>query len=108
MRVQFKTEGGIAHFPGLSQPIVLDSTTLAAEDAQELQRLVTAAGFFEQPQSGGAPPRGAADYRRYTITVDDGQRQHTVHLIDPVADQALAQLLHFLQDKARTLRRPDR
>jgi hypothetical protein len=108
MRVQFKTEGGMAHFPGLSQPTIIDSTALAAEEAGELQRLVEAARFFERAERANEPSRGAADYHQYTITVDDGQRQHTVQLTDPVPDQALGQLLHFLQDKARALRRPGR
>lgn len=105
MRVQLRTEGGVAHFPGLSRPVLIDSTALSSDDAEELQRLVTAARFFEQPARAGTPPRGAADYRRYTITIDDGARQHTVQLTDPVSDQALRELLRFLEVKARALRR---
>jgi hypothetical protein len=105
MRVQFKMEGGLAHFPGLSTPVVIDSAALPQEEAQALQRLVEAARLFEQPANAGAPPRGAADYRRYTISVDDGERQHTVQVADPVADQALRELLRFLEKQARALRR---
>lgn len=105
MQVLFKAEGGIAHFPGLSQPIVIDSATLPDEEAQELQRLVEACRFFQQPLSSNVPPRGAADYRRYTITIDDGQRQHTVHLTDPITEQALSELVRVLEAKARSLRR---
>jgi hypothetical protein len=95
----------VAHFPGLSRPVLIDSTALSSDDAEELQRLVTAARFFEQPAHVGAPPPGAADYRRYTITVDDGERQHTVHMADPITDAALRELLRFLEGKARDLRR---
>jgi hypothetical protein len=105
MRVEFTTEGGIAHFPGLSRPVVIDSATLPAEEDAELKRLVEAARFFEQPTAVGAPPPGAADYRQYTITVEDNGRRHTVQLADPVEDPPLQQLLHFLQAKARELRR---
>lgn len=106
MRVQFKTEGGIAHFPGLSRPVLIDSAALSAEDAEELRRLVEAARFFEQPASASAPPRGAADYRRHTISVDTGERQHTVQVAEPVADAGLRNLIRFLEAKARALRRP--
>jgi hypothetical protein len=105
MRIEFQTEGGIAHFPGLSQPVVIESDALAEEDASELKRLVEAANFFEQPTDVGAPRSGAADYRRYTISVEDGGRQHTIQLADAVEDPTLQQLLHFLQTKARALRR---
>jgi hypothetical protein len=105
MRIELKTEGGIAHFPGLSRPVVIDSAGLSAEDDAELRRLVEAARFFERPPTVGTPSRGAADYRQYTISVEDGGRQHTVKLADPVEDPSLQQLLRFLQAKARALRR---
>jgi hypothetical protein len=106
MRVEFQTEGGITHFPGLSRPVVIESDVLAEEDARELKRLVEAARFFERPTVVGAPRRGAADYRQYTITVEEEGRQHTIQLADPVEDPALQQLLRFLQTRARALRRP--
>jgi hypothetical protein len=105
MRIEFVTEGGIAHFPGLSRPVMIDGTDLSAEEGAELTRLVEAARFFEQSTTVGRPPPGAADYRQYTITVEDGGRQHTVKLTDPVEDPALQQLLHFMQRKARELPR---
>ena len=104
MRIELKTEGGIAHFPGLSRPVVIDSAALSAEDDAELKRLIESARFFERPPIVGTPSPGAADYRQYTVTVEDGGRQHTVRLVDPVDDAALQQLLHFLRAKARELR----
>jgi hypothetical protein len=105
MRVQLKIEGGLAHFPGLSQPTLIDGAALPAEEADELRRLVEAARFFDRPSTVGAPSPGAADYRRYTISIEEGGRQHTVTLVDPVADPDLQKLLRFLQAKARALRR---
>jgi hypothetical protein len=104
MRIEFTTEGGIAHFPGLSRPVVIDSEALSEEETRELQRLLEAARFFERPAIAAAPPPGAADYRQYTISVEDGGRRHTVKLADPVQEPALQELLRFLQTKARTLR----
>jgi hypothetical protein len=105
MRIEFTTEGGIAHFPGLSRPVVIDSATLSEEENGELKRLLEAARFFARPSVTATPRRGAADYRQYTITVDDGERRHSVNMIDPVEDPTLQQLLQFLQTKARALRR---
>jgi hypothetical protein len=105
MRIEFQTEGGLAYFPGLSTPVVIDSDALTAEDASELQRLVEAARFFERPTVAGAPRRGAADHRQYTISVEEGGRQHTITVADAVADPTLQPLLRFLQAKARDVRR---
>ena len=105
MRIEFQTEGGIAHFPGLSRPVVIDSEALTEEDTSELTRLIEAARFFERPTVVGAPRSGAADYRQYTITVEEGGQQHTIRLADPVENATLQQLLRFLQTKARALRR---
>jgi hypothetical protein len=54
MRVQFAMEGGIAYFPGLSQPMVIDSAVLPPQEADELQQLVNATRFFELPASAGS------------------------------------------------------
>jgi hypothetical protein len=100
MRVQFKTEGGVAFFPGLSKPTIIDGDDLPPKEAAELKRLAAAARFFGLPAD---PPRrtGAADYRQYTITIEDGQRSHTVRLADPIEDPDLQALVDFLSEKAR-------
>jgi hypothetical protein len=105
MRIEFRTEGGVAHFPGLSRPVVIDSDALAEEEASELKRLVEAARLFERPTVAGTPQQGAADYRQYTISVEEGGRQHAVQFVDPVEDPSLQQLLRFLQTKAREVRK---
>jgi hypothetical protein len=104
MRVQLKTEGGSAYFPGLSKPITIDSAEMPAEEAAELDRLVKAARFFDQPALVGAPAPGAADYQQYTITIDDGKQHHTVRMTDFATDPDLQALLNYLQAKAKALR----
>jgi hypothetical protein len=73
---------------------------LPAEEAKELQRLIEAAGFFELPESS-PPPRGAADYLRYTISVTTPEHSHTVHLSDPIEDPDIQALVEYLEAKAR-------
>lgn len=100
MRIQFKMEGGLAYFPGLSQPVTIDTDRLFEEEARELARLVYAARFFELPGEAGSPQRGGADYRRYTITIEDGGQEHTVQLVDPVTEPHLQALLANVRAKA--------
>jgi hypothetical protein len=96
LRVRYKLEGGVAHFPKLAKPVTFDCEELPEEEAGELTRLVNEAQFFEQPDSIGKPSKGAADYRRYTITVEEADRVHTINMVDPVTDTKLQALLDYL------------
>ncbi|OGO41671.1 MAG: hypothetical protein A2Z04_04300 [Chloroflexi bacterium RBG_16_57_9] len=104
MRIRYVMEGGIAFFPGLSKPVTIDSRKLPEAEARELERRVQAARFFDQPPQPGPIPRGAADYRQYTLTIQEGSRRHTVQLVDPVEDPNLQALLEFVQAQARSQR----
>ena len=97
MRVEMQTEGGVAYFPGLAKPVVVNSSDLPQAQAAQLQKLLDSAHFFELPAASRAIPKGAADMRRYTITVVDGRRRRTVRLTDPVDDPQLQALIEFLQ-----------
>src|SRR2546428_11651518 len=92
-------DGGIAYFPGLSKPILIDSDKLPREESDELKRLVNATHFFDLPPVVGSPPPGAADYRQYTITIEDEGKQHTVRLTDPIEDPHLHALLTHLKTR---------
>src|SRR6266851_434722 len=97
MRIQLKMEGGIAYFPGLNKPIAIDSDQLLEQESDELKRLVNATRFFDLPTVMGSPSPGAADYRQYTITIQDEGKQHTVHLTDLIEDPNLQALLTYLK-----------
>ena len=99
MRIQFKMEGGIAYFPGLSKPITIDSDELPKQESDELKGLVNATHFFDLPTVIGSPPPGAADYRQYTITIEDDGKQHTVRLTDPIQDPNLQTLVTYLKTR---------
>ena len=100
MNVEYKVEGGLAFFPGLSKPVLIDSDNLPAKDANELRQLIDNAHFFDIPPVATVP-KGAADYRRYTITVEDGLRRHTIQLTDPISDPHLQALLDYLNQVRR-------
>lgn len=103
MRITFRMEGGIAYFPGLSRPVVIDTGKLTEQEADELEQIVEAARFFEQPATISPPARGAADYYQYTVTIEARGRQHTVRMTDLVEDAGLQVLLHYLRAKAKAV-----
>ena len=92
-------DGGFVYLPGRSEPVTIDTDALPESEARELERLVEAAGFFGLPETS-PPPRGAADYLRYTISVTHQGRSHTVHLTDPIEDPDVQALVEYLEAKA--------
>lgn len=106
MRIEFQMNGVVAgtYFPGLSRSMVLQSDELAEGDADELQRLLDAAHFFEQPTMVNTSMRNTADRRHYIITVEDHERNHTVYLTEPVTDAELQSLIAFLNQQVKARR----
>jgi hypothetical protein len=103
MRVEYKTDGGFVYLPARSEPVTIDTDDLPAEEANELERLIEAAGFFDLPEAS-EPPLGAADYLHYTISVTSPEHSHTVHLTDPIEDPDIQALVEYLEEKARESR----
>jgi hypothetical protein len=106
MRITFQRDGGIAFFPGLSKPVTIDSNDLSSDEQAEIEQLVRQAAFFRRPEQVGTLSRGAADFINYTVTVDDGEKSHTIRIVEPVQDVRLQELIAFLQAKARDMQRP--
>jgi len=92
----------MAFFPGLNTPSTIDSDQLPGQEADELKRLVNAAHFFALPAVVGSPASGAADYRQYTITIEDAGKQHTVRVTDPIEDTNLQALVTNLKTRRPT------
>ena len=101
MRIEFKTEGGLAYFPGLSKPRLIDGSDLSEAELAQLRKLVEAARFFQLPADSRALAKGAADYQHYTITIEDGRQRRTVRLADPIGDPALQALVDYLRKQTR-------
>ena len=91
MKVSVVRGGGLA---GLVQTTTADSDRLSADDADTLRRKVDAAGFFALPGSGG--PAGGPDRFRYAVTVEDGNRAHTVRRSEPDVPEALGALIAWV------------
>jgi hypothetical protein len=101
MRITFQSQGGIAFFPRLNRPVVVDTALLPTEERSKLEELVQATRFFALPTALGTRQRGAADFREYTITVKDGNQNHTVHITEPFENPDLEVLIEELQACAR-------
>ena len=100
MRLELKTSGGIATFPGLQKPVVLDTETLEATESAELTRLVEAAQLHALPPN--VPPNTSVrDARTYVITVDDAGQRHTLIRSEPLAEAGVAALVAFVRKHAR-------
>jgi hypothetical protein len=96
MKVQFQTSGGIAYFPGLAKPVTID-TAQAPQDADMLARQLADADFFNLPSVANSPAPRSFDAQTYTITIDDGQRRHTVQVSEPITDPNLRALVDHLR-----------
>lgn len=101
MRIQLEVSGGFAYFPGLNQPVIIDSNTSPKAQVEKVNHLLEEVHFFELPPSLHTAPPGAADYRQYTITVDDGIRHHVVQATDPIKNPGLQALINFLLEQNR-------
>jgi hypothetical protein len=103
MRIDFRADGGLAAFPGLSAPVTIHCDALPPPENERVRELVRRAGFFALPPGERHP--GTLDARSYTIAIDDGSRCRTVTVREPIADPALRELVDTLRDKARAVRR---
>jgi len=100
MKIRFRQSGG---FAGLVRGCELSTTDLAADEAQELARLVQAAGLDRVAPS---PARGA-DRQTYEIAVEGGTVPAAdVRFTDADLTDEIAALVAFLRARARPLR-PD-
>lgn len=101
MRITFQSQGGVAFFPGLNRPVLIDTAQLPAEERSKLEGLIQSTRFFALPASVGKRPRGAADLCEYTLRVEDEKRDYTVRVTEPVDDPGLEQLITKLRSHAR-------
>jgi hypothetical protein len=103
VRIEFKMEGGIAYFPGLSKPVSVDTDQLPEEERGELEELVKEARFFDLPSDFAPPRKKGADYYQYRITIEARGQRHTVNLTDPVETPGLQKLVSFLRRKSKEI-----
>ena len=103
MRITFKTQGGFAYFPGLAKPFVFDTSDLRKNEVKTLQNLIDKAEFFALPTTIGKVRAGAADMQQQTMTIEDGNKAHTVKLVSEAAPEVQA-LFEGVQNLVTKLR----
>ncbi|MDP9474348.1 MAG: hypothetical protein M3R38_01380 [Actinomycetota bacterium] len=101
MRVTFKTEGGVAHFPGLARPVQMDTAELTPDEARELEESVRASKLLERDPDDDSSGTAARDARCHTITVEDGKDRRSARVCDPVQDPKIGSLITLLEGHRR-------
>lgn len=108
MRIHFERTGG---FAGMRLSTTVDSDELPEPQAEKLKDAVQNTSFFELPdhleQGGSGASRGAssgADRFSYHITVEQEGRSHSVVAPESALDDALRDLVQFLESLARSAR----
>lgn len=95
-RINFKRSGGIT---GREVETDIDLNMLPEAESQELTQLLTDTNFFNIPQN--LISQAIPDEYEYTITVEAGNTQHTVHTSDATAPESLRPLLERLSALAQ-------
>lgn len=91
MKVSVKRTGGYA---GVSDSFDVDTAQIDGAVGQQIEQMIQSIGFFSFPADATGV---GADMMRYEITVDDGQRQHTIAFSDDGSPQI--QPLKWLVEK---------
>jgi hypothetical protein len=93
VKIHFVRSGG---FAGLRLEVDLDTGTMGREQAFEIERLVSEAGFFELPSREDAGPAGM-DRFKYRVQVDsESLGAHTITTDEQAASERLQPLLFRL------------
>ncbi|MEA4906701.1 MAG: hypothetical protein GYA17_16315 [Chloroflexi bacterium] len=98
MRIEFSRSGG---FVGRTIRTVIDTNHLPEEESRTVREELSSVDFFQLPDRITSNQSGA-DQFVYQITVDDGEREHTVLISDAAAPEALQPLLRRLTVLARS------
>lgn len=97
MQISFERSGG---FIGTPIAATLDTAIMSPDQASQLQRLVEAADFFRLPTTM-LPPSSQPDRFHYTVTIQDGDRHHTVTVGEAAIPNTLKPLLDWVMEVIR-------
>jgi hypothetical protein len=98
MKINFQRSGGLA---GMLVQLSIDTGSLPPDKADHLHNSVKKANFFDLPARLDSPI-DASDQFQYVITVEQGNRRHTVEASDGAAPATLWPLLRELTLLARS------
>lgn len=98
MRIQFERSGG---FAGMLVQATVDTNSLPPPEAGNIVDLVEDANFFNLPAQISSSSPGA-DQFQYKLTVEEGDRCHTVETSEGAVPDSLRPLLRQLTLRARS------
>ena len=97
MRITLKRSGG---FGGIQTTASLDLDTPSDAKAAEARRLIDAADFFNLPKTIRLQQQ-QPDRFQFELTIEDGQRSHTVSTSEDAASKELKTLVSWVQKNAK-------
>ena len=97
MQITLERSGG---FTGIPLTITVDTASLSPDQATQLRHLVEAADFFHLPAAPSTPAQ--PDRFEYEVTVQEGDRKHTLTFGEVAVPEALRPLLNWLMETARS------
>lgn len=93
MKIKFRQSGGVVG--AVRPPKIIDTDAMPAAEAAHWNGLVAAADFFKLPAS--PEPSARRDAFSFVVTVEDGDRVHTVRADCGPGDSPLERLLEQLK-----------
>ncbi len=100
MKIQFERTGG---FAGIPLRTSIDTDSLDEQSQQTVQNLVESSGFFALPSRLASPTPGA-DRFQFKVTIQDGNRSHTVEADEGALTPEVQALFQYITRLARTAR----
>jgi len=97
MKIDYERTGG---FTAIRFTAHLDTDSMPPEEGREAEALVQRASLFNLPPSIQTPSPGP-DRFQYVITIQSGDRVHTVRTSDEAAPEELYPLIDFLMSAAK-------
>ena len=97
MKAQIVRTGG---FAGIQMTTSVDSDTLEPEVTKQLRQIIKNAGFFALPTVISAG-NSQADRFQYKITVQDGNKSHTVTVSESSLSGGIKQLVEFMNRNSK-------
>jgi hypothetical protein len=96
MQITLERSGG---FTGMPLTIKVDTAALSPAQVTQLRHLVDATDFFHLPATTATPAQ--PDRYEYEVTVQEGDRTHTITFGDVAVPERLKPLLSWLMETAR-------
>jgi hypothetical protein len=100
MKIYFERSGG---FAGIRMNTEIDIHSLPPDEAHKIQGMIdNAKEFFDLKESSSQPPKRAADYFKYKVTVqtEEEEKQNTIETNDITMPSNLRPLINYLIEKA--------